>query len=109
MSKNILVRNCEISKIFSVCRNICERKSLKRVSNKKTNKILECICRRISKYPKIGTTFVITPDNDKYEIIVVSNSVNSGTTLLTQTHLHTDSYMPSGQRRHSTRYVLITW
>jgi|688.fasta_scaffold1219680_2 hypothetical protein len=95
--------NCEITKIINNNNKATDFKSVSVIDNC----ILESILNKIAENIKENNKFIITPDNDKYEIQVIKKYKD--VIILKQTHLHTDVLQKDGFKRHSHRFVKITW
>ena len=94
---------CEITKIINNKNKATDYKSVSVIDNC----ILESILEKITENLKETNKFIITPDNDKYEIQVIKKYKDS--IILKQSHLHTDRFQKDGFKRHSHRFVKITW
>ena len=94
---------CEITKIINQENKGTDFKSVSIINNC----ILESILEQISENLKENNRFIITPDKDKYEIQIIKKYKDS--IIIKQTHLHTDRLRKDGLKRHSHRFVRITW
>jgi hypothetical protein len=94
---------CEITKIINNENKVANFKSVDIIDNS----ILESILEKIAQNLKENNKFIINPNNDKYEIQVIKKYKDS--IILKQTHLHTDRLQKDGFKRHSHRFVKITW
>jgi uncharacterized protein YfcZ (UPF0381/DUF406 family) len=94
---------CEITKIINNTNKATDYKSVSVIDNC----ILESILEKIAENLKENNKFIITPDNDKYEIQVIKKYKDN--MILKQTHLHFDKLQKGGFKRHSHRFVRITW
>jgi len=99
---------CEITKIIYNNKS-SDYKKVSIINNIILNSILDQIGKYlyVSGYLEEERKFIITPDNDKYEIKVMEICKNC--VILKQSHLHTDKEQKDGLKRHSYRYVKITW
>jgi len=98
---------CEITKIININNIAKDFKSVSIIDNCILESILEKIAENIKENIKENNKFIITPNNDKYEIQVIKKYKDN--MILKQTHLHFDKLQKDGFKRHSSRFVRITW
>ena len=102
--QNLIPTKCGITKTIT---HQTIKDKFKNVSIGTDNIILTCILDKLSAFLYQGANFIITPENDKYQIEVLE--YNKTYTVLKQSHLHTDKTYQRGLKTHAYRYVRISW